>query len=468
MGDAETEQSLSVSVLQLVAAGLQLPPALPPPRKATVSTPLTRSTVLLTDYQAVRDETERLAAPLSPEDQQVQSMPDASPTKWHRAHITWFFETFLLLPSLPGYVAFNEDFQFLYNSYYEAVGDRHARHERGLISRPSASEITEYRRYVDHAMARLIDEVAPENPAIEDLVLLGLHHEQQHQELLLMDIKHVLSMNPTRPAYHEVRDSADDAIEPMAWHDYEAGLIEIGHGDDDGFAFDNEGPRHRTYVAPFRIADRLVTNGDWLDFMADDGYHRAEHWLSAGWATVNTEGWESPMYWEPTERGWFTHTLHGFVPVDRNEPVCHVSYFEADAYARWAGARLPTEAEWEHVASQLRGTSSSDLNGNFAQTGRFHPAPAGPATAAVRQMFGDVWQWTSSAYSAYPGFSPAPGAVGEYNGKFMVNQYVLRGGCCATPFGHTRTTYRNFFPTHTRWMFSGLRLAADIPNEVAS
>ena len=467
MGDARTEQSLPVSVLQLMAAACAVSVRVPPTRKAPVSAPLTRSTVLLTDYQAVRDETERLAAPLSPEDQQVQSMPDVSPTKWHRAHITWFFETFLLRPSLPGYVAFNENFQFLYNSYYEAVGDRHARHERGLISRPSASEIGEYRRHVDRAMARLIDEVASEDPAVEELVLLGLHHEQQHQELLLMDIKHVLSMNPTRPAYHEIEESTADAVEPVAWHEYEAGLIEIGH-DDDSFAFDNEGPRHRTYVAPFRIADRLVTNGDWLDFMADDGYHCAEHWLSAGWATVNEHGWESPMYWEPTERGWYTHTLHGFVPVDRNEPVCHVSYFEADAYARWAGARLPTEAEWEHVASQLQGASSSDVTGNFAHTGRFHPSPAGPASSAIRQMFGDVWQWTSSAYSAYPGFAPAPGAVGEYNGKFMVNQYVLRGGCCATPFGHTRTTYRNFFPTHTRWMFSGLRLAADLPKEAAS
>ena len=429
-----------------------------------MSAPLTRSTVLLEDYQAIRDETEMLAAPLSPEDQQVQSMPDVSPTKWHRAHITWFFETFLLLPHLPGYRAFNDDFQFLYNSYYEAVGPRHARDERGLISRPSVSEVGEYRRHVDSAMAQLIADIVPKNQTVGELVLLGLHHEQQHQELLLMDIKHVLSRNPTHPAYHTVEPVSPDPIGPVTWHDYDGGLINIGN-DEDGFSFDNESPKHQAFVAPFRIADRLVTNGDWLDFMANDGYHEAGYWLSAGWATVNAQGWDSPMYWEPTERGWFMHTLHGFVPVDRNEPVCHVSYFEADAYARWAGARLPTESEWEHVASQLQGDSTSDLDGNFAQSGRFHPAPAGPESQSIRQMFGDVWQWTSSSYSAYPGFAPAAGAVGEYNGKFMVNQYVLRGGCCATPYGHTRSTYRNFFPTHSRWMFAGLRLASNLPPE---
>ncbi|MFT7475770.1 MAG: ergothioneine biosynthesis protein EgtB [Verrucomicrobiales bacterium] len=411
--------------------------------------------VTLSEYQSVRDETERLAAPLSPEDQQVQSMPDVSPTKWHRAHITWFFETFLLLRHLPGYEPFDAEYQYLYNSYYEAVGDRHAREERGLISRPTASKVAEYRRHVDEAMVRFIDEVVPDDDELEALTLLGLHHEQQHQELLLMDIKHVLSRNPTRPKYHEIEPSEPTSAEPLGWQTFDGGLLEIGNDSDD-FYFDNEGPRHQTFVAPFSLADRLVTNGDWLDFMADDGYHEAGHWLSAGWATVTNEGWEAPLYWETTAHGWHVHTLHGFVPVDRDEPVCHVSYFEADAFARWADARLPTEAEWEHAAS----TVSAEVT---AETfGRFHPSTAPEPNGEPRQMFGELWQWTSSAYNAYPGFRPTAGAVGEYNGKFMVNQYVLRGSCCATPLGHTRPTYRNFFPAHSRWMFSGLRLATDI------
>jgi len=381
-------------------------------------------------------------------------MADVSPTKWHRAHITWFFETFLLLPNLPGYEAFDEQFQFLYNSYYEAVGDRHARHERGLISRPSAAEVTEYRRHVDEAMNRLIAEVVPGNDALAELVLLGLNHEQQHQELLLMDIKHVLSVNPTRPRYHDVAPRKDGTVGPVAWHSFDGGLVEIGY-EGDGFHFDHEGPRHQVFLQPFELADRLLTNGDWLDFMADDGYHEARHWLSAGWATVSDQSWEAPMYWEPTESGWHVHTLHGFVPVDRDEPVCHVSYYEADAYARWADARLPTEAEWEHAA--LLTPSASDRSAD--EFGRFHPQPATGDSSTLRQLVGDVWQWTSSSFAAYPGFRPVDGAVGEYNGKFMVNQYVLRGACCATPLGHERESYRNFFPAHSRWMFGGLRLA---------
>ena len=387
-------------------------------------------------------------------------MPDVSPTKWHRAHITWFFETFLLMPHLPGYAEFDPEFQFLFNSYYESIGERHARHHRGLISRPSAHEVGTYRRHVDAAMARLIDEVVPTNAEVHDLVLLGLNHEQQHQELMVMDIKHVLSVNPIRPAYHEIETPVSVEVEPVRWHGVDGGLIEIGH-EGDHFHFDNEGPRHQTYVAPFSIADRLVTNGDWLDFMADDGYHEARHWLSAGWATAASEGWDAPMYWEATKDGWRVQTLHGFVRVDRNEPVCHISYYEADAYARWAGARLPTETEWELVAASEQGDSSADIYGNFAHTGRLHPAPSTIPSGPIQQLFGDVWQWTSSSYSAYPGFRPAEGAVGEYNGKFMVNQYVLRGGCCATPLGHARSTYRNFFPASSRWMFGGLRLAAD-------
>lgn len=406
------------------------------------------------DYADVRGFTEHLAAPLTPEDQQIQSMEDVSPTKWHRAHVTWFFETFLLLEFLDGYEPFDPEFQFLFNSYYEGKGARHARHERGLISRPTAEHVGAYRRHVDEAMLTLIDTIGANDDAVRDLVVLGLHHEQQHQELLLMDIKHVLSMNPTRPRYHEVATGGDAPPSPAEWFRFEGGVVEIGHADSDsGFHFDNEGPRHRQYLEPFELADRLVTNGDWLEFMAAGGYHEHQHWLSAGWATLQAEEWEAPMYWEPTKSGWQMHTLHGFQPVDPNEPVCHLSYFEADAYARWAGARLPTEFEWEHAASDVV------IAGNFATAGRYHPAPANESDASLRQLYGDVWEWTSSSYGPYPGFVPAEGAVGEYNGKFMVNQYVLRGGCCATSGGHTRPTYRNFFPAHSRWMFSGLRLA---------
>lgn len=408
----------------------------------------------VTDYAPVRQFTEHLASPLSPEDQQVQSMPDVSPTKWHRAHVTWFFETFLLMEHLEGYEPFDPEFQFLYNSYYEGVGARHARHERGLISRPTAERVGEYRRHVDTAMLELIDTVDRDDVALRDLIILGLHHEQQHQELLLMDIKHVLSKNPTRPSYHTIDTADPQAATPLGWQRFEGGVVELGReADQAGFCFDNEEPRHRQYLEPFELGDRLVTNGDWLEFMAADGYHDHQHWLSAGWATVQAEGWEAPMYWEPTGTGWQMHTLHGFHPVVPDEPVCHLSYFEADAYARWAGARLPSECEWEHAAT------GATIEGNLATSGRFHPAPASVADGSLRQLFGDVWEWTSSSYGPYPGFTTAEGAVGEYNGKFMVNQYVLRGGCCATPGGHVRPTYRNFFPAHSRWMFSGLRLA---------
>ncbi len=426
-----------------------------PKAEGDVSISQVRTTVTIQDYQTIRDETEQLAAPLSPEDQQIQSMVDISPTKWHRAHITWFFETFVLRPHLPGYVEFDPDHRYLYNSYYEAIGDRHPRNERGLISRPSVHQIAEYRRHVDAAMARVIDSESAGEPQVAELVLLGLHHEQQHQELLLSDIKHVLSKNPTLPRYHQL------AVEPVrpnssyGWVDFDGGLVEIGD-DTSSFTFDNEAPRHRVFLEPFRLADRPVTNGDWLDFMADDGYHDAQHWLSEGWTLINREGWEAPLYWEATSSGWQVFTLHGQVPVDPSEPVCHVSYFEADAFARWAGARLPTEAEWEHASRDL------EIEGNLADRGALHPLPTNQISdGTLRQMFGDVWEWTSSSYSAYPGYRAAEGAVGEYNGKFMSNQYVLRGGCCATPAGHVRRTYRNFYPSSARWMFGGLRLAAD-------
>ncbi|MEM9204637.1 MAG: ergothioneine biosynthesis protein EgtB [Actinomycetota bacterium] len=408
---------------------------------------------LVDRFLEVRAQTEALAAPLTPEDQQVQSMPDVSPTKWHRAHITWFFETFLLVPHQPGYERVDDFYNFLYNSYYEAVGARHPRPDRGLITRPTNDEVTEYRRRVDESMVGFIETVAAGRPDLLDLVVLGLHHEQQHQELILMDIKHVLSCNPFAPAYRPQERRPAGPVPDLGWVEHVGGIVEIGH-DGAGFHFDNEGPRHQALLQPHRIADRLVTAGEWLDFMADDGYHRPELWLADGWHHICKVGWEAPQYWQVGDDGWEIHTLNGVHPVDHAEPVVHVSYYEADAYARWAGHRLPTEFEWEAHAAQ------TPVVGNFLPTGALHPLPA-DGVGDVQQLFGDVWEWTASSYAPYPGFRPVEGAVGEYNGKFMIDQQVLRGGSCVTPGGHTRATYRNFFPTRTRWMFSGVRLADD-------
>jgi ergothioneine biosynthesis protein EgtB len=391
-------------------------------------------------YGTIRGLTEALAAPLSPEDQTVQSMPDVSPTKWHRAHVTWFFETFVLGPHAPRYRPFDERYGFLFNSYYEAVGPRHERSQRGLLTRPGAAEIGAYRDHVDAAMADLL--AAGVASDVADLVELGLHHEQQHQELLLMDAKHVLSVNPLRPSYRPAR--RPPAVTTDGWLEHDGGLVEVGAGGD-GFAFDNELPRHREWLEPFTLRSSLVTCGEWLEFMADDGYHRPELWLSAGWSTICAEGWEAPAYWEPVD-GWMVFTLDGRRRVDPAEPVCHVSYYEADAFARWAGARLPTESEWEVVAA------AGGPTGAFLDPDVLHPRGA-------TSLHGDVWQWTASPYTPYPGFTPAPGAVGEYNGKFMVDQHVLRGGSCLTPVGHVRPTYRNFFPASARWAMSGVRLA---------
>ncbi len=413
-----------------------------------------------TRFDEVRATTEALAAPLAPEDQVIQSMPDVSPTKWHRAHTTWFYETFVLGPHAPGYTAVNPGYDYLFNSYYEQVGPRHPRAERGLISRPTVAEVAAYREVVDDAVRHLLDTVGADRAAaVAGLVEMGLHHEQQHQELLVMDIKHVLSRNPLRPAYRSPPPAAprSTGVGPVGWVDVEGGLVEIGHGlDGDGFAFDNEAPRHRSYLEPFRLADRPVTCGEWLAFLEDGGYLRPELWLSDGWATVTQNGWRAPLYWEDDGGSWSVFTLNGMQPVDAAEPVAHVSFFEADAFASWAGARLPTESEWE-VAVVAHG---GDDGPNDLSTGILHPrtAPPGPG---VRQTAGDVWEWTASAYRPYPGFRPAAGAIGEYNGKFMCNQMVLRGGSCATPAGHTRATYRNFFPPASRWAFSGLRLATD-------
>ncbi|MBW8824792.1 MAG: ergothioneine biosynthesis protein EgtB [Acidobacteria bacterium] len=381
-------------------------------------------------YCDVRTATETLAAPLSAEDQTVQSMPDVSPAKWHRAHVTWFFETFILGPS--GRDPYRAEFAYLFNSYYEAVGPRHPRPQRGLLTRPSAAEVGEYRQAVDRSMLELL--AAGVDDEVGALVELGLNHEQQHQELLLMDIKHVLSCNPMRPAYTEAGPHPTASALPGGLVSHGGGEVEIGH-DGAGFAFDNESPRHRVLLAPFAVSSTLVTNAEWLAFIDDGGYRRPELWLSDGWATVCGERWEAPLYWEHDGDGgdWAQFTLSGMRPVQPGEPVCHVSYYEADAYARWAGGRLPLEAEWEVLASQ----------------------------GALADAYDQVWQWTASAYLPYPGFRTAAGAVGEYNGKFMVNQHVLRGSCCLTPAGHTRPTYRNFFPPSARWACSGVRLAVD-------
>jgi ergothioneine biosynthesis protein EgtB len=387
-------------------------------------------------FRAVRDRTEVLARPLSPEDQTLQSMPDASPTKWHRAHTSWFFETFVLEPQLCGYRSFDPGYRYLFNSYYDAVGERHQRSERGLVSRPGAADVSLYRAHVDVAMGELLHDRL--SPGVEALVELGLHHEQQHQELLLMDIKHAFWKNPSHPAYLRVLPSAPTVATdaPSAsWVTRRGGRVEIGATPGEGFAFDNEGPRHAVLLRPFAVADRLVTNREWLGFVLDGGYERSDLWLSEGWARVQAERWRAPLYWSEEAGHWRTFTLGGDQPLALDDPVSHVSLFEADAYARWAGHRRPTEAEWEAVAS-CEESSCTDL-------------------------FNGVWQWTSSSYSPYPRFRPSAGAVGEYNGKFMINQYVLRGGSWATPTDHTRVSYRNFFPAGARWAFSGLRLATD-------
>jgi ergothioneine biosynthesis protein EgtB len=405
-------------------------------------------------YHAVRQATEALAAPLSAEDQTVQSMPDTSPTKWHRAHVTWFFETFLLTPHQSGYQLFHPDFGYLFNSYYEAVGSRHPRAQRGLVSRPGVAEVAGYRAHVDEAMATFLAGELPDS--IAALVELGCNHEQQHQELLLMDIKHVLSMNTMLPAYRagiagcdRSRPSAAES-KPLGWIDHAGGEVDIGHRGD-GFAFDNELPRHTTHLTPFALADRPVTCGDWLAFIDDGGYQRAELWLSDGWAVVQARSVRAPLYWIAGEHGeWRVFTLGGSKAVDPSEPVCHLSYYEADAYAHWAGARLPTEAEWEAVAASSPPSDGFDID-------RLHPVLE-PGTMS----FGQVWEWTASAYLPYPGFRTAPGAVGEYNGKFMVGQHVLRGGSCVTPARHSRVSYRNFFPPGAQWPFTGCRLARNL------
>lgn len=418
----------------------------------------TAGETLLEAYRRIRATTLSIAAPLSSEDQVVQSMPDASPTKWHLAHTTWFFETFILAPMLPGYVSFDVNYNYLFNSYYESVGARHPRPQRGLLTRPSNEEVTQYRAHVDEGMEDLLVRSNWWNAErLSGLLLLGINHEQQHQELMLTDILHAFSCNPLSPAYQPMhRQIEPGAVLDREWIAYSGGLYEVGH-DGDEFAFDNEGPRHQVFVRPFRLAARPVTNGEWQAFIDDGGYRRPELWLSDGWAIVQSEAWRAPLYWRAERGNGWIMTLAGLQPLELAAPVCHVSYYEADAFARWRSKRLPTEFEWEIAA---RGAAPQ---GNMFGTGALRPCPdACPrGGAGPRQMFGDVWELTSSPYTPYPGYRPTSGAIGEYNGKFMCNQMVLRGGSCVTPDGHIRATYRNFFYPHQRWQFSGVRLADD-------
>jgi len=408
-------------------------------------------------YKAVRELSGILAEPLEIEDYVIQSMPDVSPTKWHLAHTSWFFETFILSKAVEGYQSPSPQYAYLFNSYYVQAGERHYRPKRGLISRPTVEETYNYRNHVDESMLRFMEDAGEKEwkeyaPSIE----IGIHHEQQHQELILTDIKHVFSENPLRPAYAGKSGKGKGSSKPASWKEFAGGLYSIGHGGG-GFGYDNEFPAHKEYLEPYRLCSRLVTNGEFMEFIEDGGYEAPELWLSQGWATVEANNWKAPLYWERGRNGWENFTLSGMRDLAPEEPVCHVSFFEADAYSRWAGARLPTEAEWEVAAGDM------PSEGNFVDDRTFHPVSASGEAAkdALLQMYGDVWEWTQSSYSPYPGYKTLPGALGEYNGKFMCNQYVLRGGSCATSKSHIRKTYRNFFPPDARWQFMGIRLAKD-------
>jgi ergothioneine biosynthesis protein EgtB len=418
-----------------------------------------RPELLLEHYRRVRDLTARLCRNLQPEDYVVQSMPDVSPTKWHLAHTSWFFETFVVKIWMPRYRSEVPQYAYLFNSYYNAAGDMHRRDLRGLISRPTVAETYRFRDSIDECVAKLVEEADEALLAeIEPVLTLGLHHEQQHQELLLTDIKHVLAQNPLYPVFEEsARSGESGRVAPQEFIEFDEATVPIGH-DGDGFSYDNEGPRHRALIPAFSLSNRLITNGEYLAFMEAGGYTRPEYWLSLGWTTVNEQRWRAPLYWIERDGAWWNFTLSGFRPVDETEPATHLSYFEADAYANWAGARLPTEFEWERAARDL------PITGNFVDEQRFHPASAPSASNKnqLLQIYGDVWEWTRSAYLPYPGYRAGPGALGEYNGKFMCNQMVLRGGSCATSRDHIRPTYRNFFQPEKRWQFTGIRLARDL------
>jgi ergothioneine biosynthesis protein EgtB len=414
--------------------------------------PVHSGTSLLQRFQQVRSTTVRLVDPLSAEDAMVQSMSDASPAKWHLAHTTWFFETFILTEQLAGYRIFNPEYRVLFNSYYKTLGSHPARQQRGTFSRPSFNNVLRYREHVDEAMYRLLaHDPTPETLAF---VELGIHHEQQHQELILTDILHAFRTQPLHPSYASREEKRDShSATPLRWIAHPGGRVEIG-ASGDGFAFDNERPRHALLLSPYRMASRLATNGEYLNFINDKGYKRPELWLSDGWDTVCREDWRAPLYWEKGEEGWGQFTLQGMTQLDLSAPVCHVSYYEADAFARWSGARLPLESEWEEAAK------GRPLTGNLLEGWTLKALRSvSDSTADEDQLFGDLWEWTASAYLAYPGFRPVAGAIGEYNGKFMCNQFVLRGGSFATSVSHIRATYRNFFPPHARWQFMGIRLA---------
>ena len=408
-------------------------------------------------YSRVRTFTETLCEPLVPEDYVIQSMNDVSPTKWHLAHTSWFFETFILKPHFHSYASFHPRYAFLFNSYYVQAGERHCRARRGLLSRPTVEDIYTYRAYVDDHMLQLMARADEELlNVITPLIEIGIHHEQQHQELMVTDIKHVLSINPLYPVYRDYVEGYTGQTPEASWTAHDEGVHEIGHVGKH-FGYDNEFPRHRYFVQDFQLATRLITNEEYIEFIQDGGYERPELWLSEGWATAQANGWNAPLYWENLDATWHAFTLSGMRPVEADEPVTHVSLFEADAFARWAGSRLPTEHEWEVAAREL------SLEGNYVDAGYFRPVRPGKdallTPGSALQYYGEVWQWTQSQYSPYPGYKPAPGALGEYNGKFMCNQFVLRGASCATSNSHARRTYRNFFPPDARWQFTGIRLA---------
>jgi ergothioneine biosynthesis protein EgtB len=413
-----------------------------------------RTSSILEHFLEVRETSMRLCAPLSVEDHALQPMPDASPAKWHLAHTTWFFETFVLSKYADQFRSYHPVFRNLFNSYYNTIGDRPLRNLRHVLSRPSLEEVHAYRGFVDDSMAQLLTREIP-NDALE-LITLGMNHEQQHQELIVTDVKNGLWTNPLRPAYRDDpyrsgEGTSGARASQLQWHNFAEGIYPIGFAGE-GFAFDNETPQHKVYLDGFRLASRLITNGEYLEFMRDGGYATPTLWLSDGWDCVRNNQWSAPLYWEQREGEWWVYTVAGMQPLKLDEPVCHVSFYEADAFAHWAGARLATEFEWEIAAG------SAKVEGNLLESGALHPEAA-PEGNALTQLFGDVWEWTASAYNPYPGFKTAPGAVGEYNGKFMCNQMVLRGGSCATPRSHIRASYRNFFPPHVRWQFMGIRLA---------
>lgn len=413
-------------------------------------------TALIERFRKVRVRTESLCAPLAIEDYCIQAMPDVSPPKWHLAHVTWFFEMFILVPYVKQYRMLREEYAHLFNSYYETAGSFFPRPQRGMLSRPTVDEVYRYRAHVDAALLDLLANPPEQHAAdIRQRVRLGLEHEIQHQELLLMDTCYNFSLNPLHPVYRQIELPPVAPATPaaMGWQDFSAGIVEIGHGGD-AFAYDNERPRHKTYVQDFRLGTRLVSNAEYLTFVDDGGYARVELWLSDAWGTLKEQGWQGPLYWFREGNEWMHFDLSGAHELRMDEPVSHLSYYEADAYARWAGKRLPTEAEWEHAAS------AQSIAGNFLDEGLLVPRPA--RENGLTQLYGDLWEWTQSAYLPYPGFKPLPGTLGEYNGKFMCDQMVLRGGCCVTAQDHVRASYRNFFRAADRWMFSGLRLAEDI------